>query len=78
MLNAFHTSARKIVNLGARYDNHYSKNSGDQAAPDAPDTPDIGEAVCDSCKGTDTLNGKQCPMCSGSGTGKVIEGIGGG
>jgi len=49
------------------------KNPGDQAAPDTPGT---GEAVCDSCKGTGTLNGKQCPMCGG--TGKVIEGIGGG
>ena len=48
-------------------------NPGDQAVPGTPGT---GEAVCDNCKGTGTVNGKQCPMCGG--TGQVIEGIGGG
>lgn len=49
------------------------QNPGHQAVPGTPGT---GEAVCDSCKGTGTLSGKPCPTCGG--TGKVIEGIGGG
>jgi hypothetical protein len=49
------------------------QNPGDQAPPSAPGT---GEAVCDICKGTGKVDGKECENCGG--TGKVIEGIGGG
>jgi uncharacterized membrane protein len=35
-----------------------------------------GDAVCDNCEGSGKVDGKDCPMCGG--TGKVIEGIGGG
>ena len=49
------------------------QNPGDQAAPS---TPGAGEAICDNCKGTGKVEGKDCPNCGG--TGKVIEGIGGG
>ena len=46
---------------------------GDQAPPGTPGT---GEAICGQCKGSGVINGQTCPMCGG--TGKVIEGIGGG
>lgn len=49
------------------------QHPGDQVPPDAPGA---GEAVCDQCKGTGRIDGKECPNCDG--TGKVIEGIGGG
>jgi hypothetical protein len=49
------------------------RNPGDQAPPATPGT---GEAICDACKGTGIKDGKECPVCGG--TGKVIEGIGGG
>jgi hypothetical protein len=49
------------------------RNPGDQAPPATPGT---GEAVCDECKGTGIKDGKECAKCGG--TGKVIEGIGGG
>lgn len=49
------------------------QNPGDQASPSAPGA---GEAICDNCKGTGKVDGKDCPNCGG--TGKVIEGIGGG
>lgn len=45
---------------------------GDQAPPGTPGT---GEAPCPECGGTGRLEGKSCWKCSG--TGKVIEGIGG-
>jgi DnaJ-class molecular chaperone len=48
-------------------------NPGDQAAPGTPGT---GEAICENCKGSGVVNGQECPVCGG--TGKVIEGIGGG
>jgi DnaJ-class molecular chaperone len=46
---------------------------GDEAAPGTPGT---GEDVCRCCNGSGTLDGAACPDCGG--TGKVIEGIGGG
>ncbi|MFC0134317.1 hypothetical protein [Massilia eurypsychrophila] len=49
------------------------QNPGDQAPPSTPGT---GETVCDVCKGTGKVDGKECENCGG--TGKVIEGIGGG
>lgn len=47
---------------------------GDDAAPGTPGT---GEDICPRCKGSGLLENRQeCPDCGG--TGKVIEGIGGG
>jgi hypothetical protein len=49
-------------------------NPGDDAAPG---TPGAGEDICDACAGRGTLaDGKPCPQCGG--TGRVMEGIGGG
>ena len=49
------------------------QSPGDQVPASAPGA---GEAICDYCKGTGKVDGKDCPNCEG--TGKVIEGIGGG
>jgi hypothetical protein len=46
---------------------------GDEAAPGAPGA---GESVCRRCGGSGRDQGAPCPECGG--TGKVIEGIGGG
>lgn len=46
---------------------------GDEAAPG---TPGSGEAMCPHCKGSGRIDGKPCENCGG--TGKIIEGIGGG
>ncbi|MCG1055866.1 hypothetical protein KQH49_13395 [Mycetohabitans sp. B5] len=46
---------------------------GDEAAPDAPG---VGEAICQACHGTGTVDGARCTVCSG--TGKVLQGVGGG
>ncbi|MES2355868.1 MAG: hypothetical protein V4568_15995 [Pseudomonadota bacterium] len=44
---------------------------------EAPEgTPGSGEDVCVRCHGSGQLNGEQCPECEG--TGRIIEGIGGG
>ncbi|HEV7816319.1 MAG TPA: hypothetical protein VGP06_14615 [Janthinobacterium sp.] len=49
-------------------------NPGDDAAPGTPGT---GEDVCGNCQGRGLMaDGQTCPVCGGSG--KVIEGIGGG
>jgi DnaJ-class molecular chaperone len=48
-------------------------NPGDEAAPG---TPGAGENVCPDCKGSGRLGNTPCKTCGG--TGKVIEGIGGG
>ena len=48
-------------------------NPGDEAAPG---TPGSGENVCPDCKGSGRLNNAPCKTCGG--TGKVIDGIGGG
>ncbi|HEX9171396.1 MAG TPA: hypothetical protein VF861_01910 [Telluria sp.] len=45
-------------------------NPGDQAEPSTPGT---GEAICDKCKCTGKIDGKDCPNCGG--TGRVVEGI---
>ncbi len=50
-----------------------TNNPGDQIPPG---TPGSGEAICAACKGKGVIDTKSCPMCGGSG--KVIEGIGGG
>jgi DnaJ-class molecular chaperone len=47
--------------------------SGDEAEPG---TPGSGENLCRACHGTGRLEGKDCPICGG--TGKIVEGIGGG
>jgi len=46
---------------------------GDEAAPGTAGT---GEDVCPDCNGTGRIDGRRCETCDGSG--KVIEGIGGG
>jgi RecJ-like exonuclease len=48
-------------------------NPGDEAEPGTPGT---GEDVCPDCKGSGRLNNAPCKTCGGSG--KVIQGIGGG
>lgn len=48
-------------------------NPGDDAAPGTPGT---GEDLCRRCGGSGRIDGVECPNCGG--TGKVIEGIGGG
>ena len=48
-------------------------NPGDEAAPGTPGT---GEDICRRCGGSGAIDGKDCPECGG--TGKVVEGIGGG
>ncbi|GAB3400858.1 hypothetical protein NX774_01800 [Massilia agilis] len=51
-----------------------SPNPGDAALPGTPGT---GEDICSACNGTGKLaDGRQCPMCGGSG--RIVEGIGGG
>lgn len=50
-----------------------SLNPGD----DAPTgTKGTGEDTCPDCGGSGELRGAECPTCRG--TGKVVEGIGGG
>lgn len=46
---------------------------GDDAAPGTPGT---GENLCPDCNGSGRLEGRECPTCVG--TGKVVQGIGGG
>ena len=51
-----------------------SPNPGDEAAEG---TPGSGEDICRKCHGKGTLgSGMECPDCGG--TGRIIEGIGGG
>ncbi|HYF54475.1 MAG TPA: hypothetical protein VEA41_09475 [Salinarimonas sp.] len=46
---------------------------GDDAPPGTPGT---GENVCPDCKGSGRVGAASCQTCGG--TGKVVEGIGGG
>jgi RecJ-like exonuclease len=39
-------------------------------------TQGTGEAICPRCSGEGTIDGRTCDNCNG--TGKVVEGIGGG
>ena len=48
-------------------------NPGDEAAPGAPGS---GEDVCRHCNGTGKHGDTPCPVCGG--TGRVVEGVGGG
>ena len=48
-------------------------NSGDEASPGTVGT---GEDYCQVCGGDGKKDGKPCENCGG--TGKVVEGIGGG
>ncbi len=41
-----------------------------------PEVPSAGENVCQECGGSGELDGGECPTCMG--TGRVVEGIGGG
>jgi DnaJ-class molecular chaperone len=49
------------------------RNPGDEAPPGTVGT---GEAICRDCHGTGKRDGQRCPTCGG--TGRVVEGIGGG
>jgi hypothetical protein len=52
----------------------FQLNPGDDAAPGTPGT---GEDICQVCHGSGkTVMGAMCPNCGG--TGKIVEGIGGG
>lgn len=46
---------------------------GDEAEPGTPGT---GEGLCPVCSGRGQVDGKPCQNCGG--TGKIVEGIGGG
>lgn len=48
-------------------------NPGDEGPPDAPG---VGEDQCGVCRGTGMVEGHPCMVCGG--TGKVLQGIGGG
>ena len=48
-------------------------NPGDEARPGTPGT---GENICPICSGSGEIENAPCAECGG--TGKVIEGIGGG
>ena len=48
-------------------------NPGDEAPPGTPGT---AEDICPVCSGSGQANGGQCENCGG--TGKIVEGIGGG
>lgn len=47
------------------------KRKGDEVSPG---TPQSGEAICPSCKGTGIREGEACPDCGGSG--KIIALVG--
>jgi hypothetical protein len=50
---------------------------GGRPGDDAPaSTPGTGENICPDCNGSGQRDSRECPTCGG--TGKVIEGIGGG
>ncbi len=46
---------------------------GDEAPPGTPGT---GEDICPACKGSGQQDDKECRNCGG--TGRIVEGIGGG
>jgi hypothetical protein len=48
-------------------------NPGGEAPPDVPG---VGEDLCGACHGTGKVEGTRCMVCGG--TGKVLQGIGGG
>jgi RecJ-like exonuclease len=48
-------------------------NPGDEAPPD---TPSAAEDVCPACDGKGEVRGERCEICGG--TGRIIEGVGGG
>jgi DnaJ-class molecular chaperone len=49
------------------------QHPGDEAPSGTPAT---GEDVCPDCRGSGRRDGRQCATCGG--TGRVVEGIGGG
>jgi hypothetical protein len=57
----------------ATSENEAPLNPGDEGPPESPG---VGEDVCGACRGQGTVDGKQCAVCGG--TGKVLQGIGGG
>jgi hypothetical protein len=61
-----------VTQRGAMPDNT-NLNPGDEAAPG---TPGAGENLCPACNGSGKKDGERCEQCDG--TGKIVEGIGGG
>lgn len=53
--------------------NNNDIHPGDDAPPGTPGT---GEDTCPVCQGTGKDGGRDCSNCGG--TGKIVEGIGGG
>jgi DnaJ-class molecular chaperone len=54
-----------------------TSSTGPAPGDDAlPGMPGAGENVCPECRGSGKVEGRACLNCEG--TGKVIEGIGGG
>ncbi|MEX3921135.1 hypothetical protein AB4Y43_33805 [Paraburkholderia sp. BR10872] len=53
--------------------NEIPLNPGNEGQPGAPG---VGEDLCGACHGTGLVQGKRCAVCGG--TGKVMQGIGGG
>lgn len=53
-------------------ENQRSLKPADEAAPGTPGT---GDALCPTCGGSGTVNGRPCADCAG--TGVVTQGIGG-
>lgn len=53
--------------------NDQPQNPGDEAPPDVPG---VGDSACGACHGTGSVEGQPCTICGG--TGKVLQGIGGG
>lgn len=77
VLSAYSLESSPIMNMPPPSD------TPDQDVPEMhpgddapPGTPGTGEDICPKCHGTGTLNGADCQNCGG--TGKIVEGIGGG
>ena len=54
-------------------ENQEPSNPGDEGPQDAPG---VGEDICRVCRGTGMVEGQPCTICGG--TGRVLQGIGGG
>jgi DnaJ-class molecular chaperone len=67
------SEAEKNLTVGPGAPGQPQTNPGDEAPPGTVGT---GEDICRHCGGSGRHDGKPCPECGG--TGKVVEGIGGG
>jgi len=66
-------ASRDILQAGSRQPVQPEMNPGDDAVEGTPGT---GEDVCAICEGNGLIGNTPCDNCGG--TGRVIEGIGGG